>query len=68
MLCDRRQAIILTNSELLLITHPGTNPHENENWIKILAHLPLMRIYAYESRVSIVSDNGLSPIRRQVIT
>ena len=32
-----------------------------------LTHLRLVRIYASVNRVSIGSDNGLSPVRRQAI-
>ena len=34
---------------------------------KVLTHLPYCRIYASENRISIGSDNGLSPIRHQAI-
>ena len=34
---------------------------------KISSDLPLVRIYASVNRVSIGSDNALSPIRRQAI-
>ena len=59
-ICDDADFVIAGGIEICL--NPAGSSQRS-----VLTHFPQCRIYASVNRVSICSDNGLSPIRHQAI-